>query len=574
MLDFKIIRDPNEEKILLTSIYGKALLTIPQLNKGTAFTERERLEFGLIGKLPSHVETLEEQVARAYLQYGSYETEIQKNSYLNYLLNVNQVLFYKLISLYTAEMLPKIYTPVVGDAVEQFSQRFFQPRGLYISYEDQDRIELILNNRSNPDIRLIVVSDGEGVLGIGDQGAGAMAIPVAKLMVYTAFGGIDPNVTLPILLDAGTNNKKLIDDPMYLGWRHPRVTGRDYDVFIGKFVSAVKKLFPHIFLHWEDFGPYNAYRNLAQYRYELCSFNDDIQGTGAVTVAALLAAVAETKTELTEQRIVVFGAGSAGIGVTESICDAMCQRGFSWDQAKARFWLIDRAGLLTEYTSNPTHSQTLFLRKKDEITQWQVKNPDHISLLEVIENIHPTILIGSSAVSGAFTREVVETMAKYTEKPIILPLSNPTSRAEATPENIIEWTQGKALIATGSPFPDVVWQSKLFSVSQCNNYLVFPGIGLGVIAVKAKAVSEKMLLAASQVISDSTAGQPGRLLPTLEQLPAVSRAIGIAVAKTAVAEGLAEGEIHGPIEYLVDQQIWKPHYLPYRKSTIFTGSSH
>ena len=313
MLNFKIVRDAKGEKTLLTSIYGKALLTIPQLNKGTAFSDAERLEFGLIGKLPPHVETLEEQVSRAHLQYLSHETEIQKNIYLNYLLNVNQVLFYKLISQYTEEMLPKIYTPVVGDAVEQFSQRYFQPRGLYISFEDQDRIELILNNRSNPDIRLIVVSDGEGVLGIGDQGAGAMAIPVAKLMVYTAFGGIDPNVTLPIMLDVGTNNKTLLNDPMYLGWRHERISGKDYDVFINKFVAAVKKLFPQVFLHWKDFGSYNSYNNLACYRYEICSFNDDIQGTGVVAAAVILAALAETKTSLSEQLIVVFGAGSAGM---------------------------------------------------------------------------------------------------------------------------------------------------------------------------------------------------------------------------------------------------------------------
>jgi malate dehydrogenase (oxaloacetate-decarboxylating) len=568
MLDFKIIRDSHGKKILMTSIYGKALLTIPQLNKGTAFTDQERLEFGLIGKLPPHVETLEDQVARAHLQYSSHETEIQKNIYLNYLLNVNQVLFYKLISEYTEEMLPKIYTPVVSDAVEQFSQRFFQPRGLYISYEDQDRIELILNNRSNPDIRLIVVSDGEGVLGIGDQGAGAMAIPVAKLMVYTAFGGIDPNVTLPVLLDAGTNNKKLLEDPMYLGWRHPRVTGKDYDLFVSKFVAVIKKMFPTTFLHWEDFGSYNAYRNLAQYRRELCSFNDDIQGTGAVTVAAILAAIAETNTQLSAQRIVVFGAGSAGIGISESICKALHQRGLAPEQTRKQFWLIDREGLLSEYTVNPTQSQLSFLRIKTEIDQWKIKNPQNISLLEVIENVHPTILIGSSAVGGAFTKIVIETMAKYVERPIILPLSNPTSRAEATPQDIIEWTQGKALIATGSPFPDVIWHDQCFPISQCNNYLVFPGIGLGVTAVKANEVSERMLLAASQAISDSTAGQPGRLLPALDQLKVISRLIAIVVAKTAIEEGLAQVEIQDDIESIIDKNIWNPHYLPYEKLMI------
>lgn len=566
MLNFKIIRNAQGEQTLLTPIYGKALLTIPQLNKGTAFTEQERVEFGLIGKLPPHVETLEAQVARAYLQYLSHETEIQKNIYLNYLLNVNQVLFYKLISKYTEEMLPKIYTPVVGDAVEQFSQRFFQPRGLYISFEDQDRIETILNNRSNPDIKLIVVSDGEGVLGIGDQGAGAMAIPVAKLMVYTAFGGIDPNVTLPIMLDVGTNNKTLLNDPMYLGWRHQRISGKDYDVFINKFVAAVKKLFPQVFLHWEDFGSYNSYNNLANYRHEICSFNDDIQGTGVVAVAVLLAALALNKTSMSEQRIVVFGAGSAGMGVTDSIYKAMINSGISAETAKNNFWLVDRFGLLTDSAANPTKAQSIFLRSQADISAWQVQNPQNISLLEVIENVRPTILVGSSTVKGAFNQQIVETMSRYVERPIILPLSNPTEKAEATPENLIKWTNGKALIASGSPFADVCWHDQIFPISQCNNYFAFPGIGLGVIAVQAKAVSENMLKAASQALSKSTQHQGGRLLPTLENLPAASKAIAIAVAKAAVEEGLAQVELQEDIESLIDRQIWKPHYLPYSLS--------
>ncbi len=563
MLNFKIINDEYGHKKLLTNIFGKALLTIPQLNKGTAFTEQERLEFGLIGKLPPHVETLDAQVRRAYLQYCSHEQEIQKNLYLNYLLNVNQVLFYKLISEYTDEMLPKIYTPVVGHAVEQFSQRFFQPRGLYISYEDQDRIELILNNRSNADIQLMVVSDGEGVLGIGDQGAGAMAIPVAKLMVYTAIGGVDPNITLPIMLDAGTNNTHLLDDPMYLGWRHPRITGKDYESFIKKFVTAVKKLFPNVFLHWEDFGSYNAFHNLAQYRHTICSFNDDIQGTGVVTIAAILAAIAITQSSFEDQRIVVFGAGSAGTGVTEAIYKAMLSQGMSPEQAKSKFWLIDKNGLLTKSTASVTPAQKDFLRTRQEVDQWMVQNRSNISLLEVVKNVHPTILIGSSAVNGAFTQEVVETMSQYVNEPIILPLSNPTSRAEATPENLIQWSRGRALIATGSPFADVTWQGHTYPISQCNNYMAFPGIGLGVIAVKAKEVSENMLLAASQALSASNRAESRRLLPKLEQLSAASRQIAIAVAKAAIEEGLAQVAGFESCENLIEKHIWYPHYLPY-----------
>lgn len=565
MLNFKIVQDANGNKTLLTSISGKALLTIPQLNKGTAFSEEERLEFDLIGKLPPRIETLEEQVARAYLQYCSQGSEILKNSYLTYLLNVNQVLFYKLLSEYTEEILPKIYTPVVGSAVEEFSQRFFQPRGLYICYEDQDRIETILNNRSNPHIDLIVVSDGEGVLGIGDQGAGAMAIPVAKLMVYTAFGGIDPNVTLPIMLDVGTNNKKLLNDPLYLGWRHPRISGKDYDVFINKFVSAVKKLFPKVFLHWEDFGSYNSYNNLANYRYEICSFNDDIQGTGVVTVAAILAGIAETKIPLSEQRIVVFGAGAAGMGVTDSIYKTMIAQGLTPEEARSKFWLIDRPGLLTEDINNYTKAQAAFLRKRTEIQNWKFRDTNNISLQIVVENVHPTILIGCSAVSGAFNQVIIETMARYVERPLILPLSNPTEKIEAKPTDLIEWTRGKALIATGSPFQDVVWQGKTFPISQCNNYFAFPGIGLGVIASQAKEVSEEMLQAAIDTLSKSTHDCPGRLLPTLHQLKNISKQIANAVANITVQSGLNQRKIEDDIETYIEKQLWRPHYLAFKK---------
>ncbi len=569
MLNFKVIKDSQGQSLLLTSIYGKALLTIPQLNKGTAFTEKERVEFELVGKLPPHIETLEKQVKRAYLQFSSYEKGINRNLYLNYLLNVNQILFYKLLSEHTEEILPYIYTPGVGDAAQGFSRQFFQPRGIYISFEDQDRIEMILNNRTNPHLQIIVVSDGEGVLGIGDQGIGGMVIPVAKLMVYTAVGGVNPDTTLPILLDAGTNNENLLNDPMYLGWRHSRVTGKDYNIFINKFVQAVKKLFPYVFLHWEDFGSYNAYHNLAYYREKICSFNDDIQGTGVVTIAAILAALRQIGAKLKDQRIVVFGAGSAGMGITESIYNAMHQQNnFSEEEAKSKFWLVDRQGLLSEYSDNVRDVQKKYLRPKTEISAWQVQNPHSVSLQEVVENVHPTILIGCSGVGGAFNQSVVEMMARYVERPIIFPLSNPTHCIEATPFQIMEWTRGKALVATGSPFAEVIYQGKVYPANQCNNYLVFPGIGLGVIAVAAKKVSEGMLWAASCALSQSTVSETGRLLPTLEQVTQqTSRALAIAVARTAIDEGLAQIEIKHSVEEQIDQCIWKPHYLPYQRIT-------
>src|SRR3989344_2022391 len=347
MLTYKITQDNNGQEQLETNIIGKALLTIPQLNKGTAFTEEERQSFSLIGKLPSQIENLETQVQRAYAEYKSYENEMNQNVYLNQLLDTNQILFYRLIQDHIEEMLPTIYTPVVGDAVKSFHKRFTNPRGLYITFNDQDRIEEILENRTNPQVDLIVVSDGEGVLGIGDQGVGAMAIPVAKLMVYTLAGSINPNHTLPIILDTGTNNEQLLNDPLYLGWRHPRVSGEKYELFIKKFIAAVQKKIPNVFLHWEDFGKYNAFRNLENYRDQLCTFNDDIQGTGIVAVSALLTAVKKLKQKLSQQRFVIFGAGSAGVGITDAICREMVNEGLNEAEARKHFWLIDSKGLLT-----------------------------------------------------------------------------------------------------------------------------------------------------------------------------------------------------------------------------------
>jgi len=501
MLDFKIKKDSEGVAYLETSISGKALLTIPQLNKGTAFTIEERDAFHLTGKLPPVVQTLEEQIQRAYLQYKSFDKQLNRNIQLHHLLNTNHILFYSLVKKYIEEMLPTIYTPIVGNAVQIFNKKFLHPRGIYISFEDQDRIEMILDNRSNPDIDLIVTSDGEGVLGIGDQGVGAMEIPVAKLMLYTAFGGISPLNTLPILLDAGTNNQTLLDDPLYLGWRHKRISGEKYDIFIDKFIRAVKTKFPHVFLHWEDFGRHNAYRNLVHYREKICSFNDDLQGTGVVTLAALLAAMRLTEDTLESQRIVIFGAGTAGIGVTENILKALTRKKIPEAEARKRFWLIDQPGLLTKHVSTMTEAQTPFARTDEDIKNWNISDPNHITLLEVIENLKPTILIGCSAQPGAFTKEVVTTMAKHTKNPIIFPLSNPTEKSEATPKDILEWTEGTAFIATGSPFDPVDYKGKKFPITQCNNYLSFPGIGLGIVASKAYRLSDNMLLAATKAKS-------------------------------------------------------------------------
>lgn len=569
MLDFKIARDEQTGEFFIeTSICGKPLLTTPQLNKSTAFTSEERREFGLLGKLPHRIETLDEQVKRAYLQYSAYTSRLQQNIYLNNLHDKNQVLFYKLISRHLAEMLPTIYTPIVGTAVKRYSLEYRQPRGLYITHSDKNQIEDIIRNRSNPEIDLIVVTDGEGVLGIGDQGIGGMDIPVAKLMVYSLCGGIDPTRTLPVFLDVGTNNQELLNDPLYLGCQHPRINTEQYDAFILSFVNTVRKHFPNAFLHWEDFGRGNARRILDQFQDELCTFNDDIQGTGAVTLAALLAACDVTTVALENHRIVVFGAGSAGTGICDQIVDAMVRKGLSLEEAYQRFWLIDRQGLLISSDLELTEAQKAYARTSNEINTWETANPNHLSLLDTVRHVRPTILIGCSAQPGAFSQEIIEIMSSTCERPIIFPLSNPDEKCEAQPADILLWSQGKALIATGTMFPAVEYQNHLLEIAQCNNALVFPGIGLGILAVKASRLSKTMIWAAVQTLSEFSPSKKDSflpLLPSLDNAQLVAKQIAIAVASTAIKEGLAQANQETDLEKLIENQFWEPRYLPFRK---------
>ena len=569
MLEFRRVRDPlTNEVIMETSLSGKPLLTTPQLNKDTAFTEQERRDFGLSGKLPAKIETLDQQVDRVYHQFLAYNHRINRNIYLNSLHDRNQVLFYKLVSEHLGEMIPVIYTPIVGNAVKQFSQSFRQPRGLYISYPEMDRMEELLQNRSNPEIDLIVVTDGEGVLGIGDQGIGGMDIPVAKLMVYTLCGGIDPNRTLPILLDVGTNNETLLEDPMYLGWRHRRLDRGAYDEFIARFINAVEKLFPKVFLHWEDFGRENARRNLDLYRSKVCTFNDDMQGTGVVTLSALLAGVKANNSKLTEQRIVVFGAGTAGTGIADQIRDAMVHEGLSREEANQRFYLLDRPGLLTQDMEQLTDFQRDYARDPKELTQWNIGDRHYINLYDVVHNAKPTILIGCSAVPGAFHEKAIKEMAKHCQRPIVLPLSNPTEQVEATPEDLIRWTNGKVLIATGSPFDPVEFADHQIEIAQCNNALVFPGIGLGLVTAKAAHLSDECLWVACKALSEFapiTKDPYGPLLPNLDHAREVSYHIAIAVIKQLIKEGVTQLTLDQNIPSLVKHQMWEPSYLPYRR---------
>lgn len=569
MLDFKIIKDPQTQEFSIqTSLSGKALLTTPQLNKGTAFTQEERHIFGLLGKLPQRIETLEDQVKRAYIQYSSYKTRLQQNIYLNNLHDKNQILFYKLLSHYMEEMLPIIYTPIVGTAVKSFSREYRQPRGLYISHLDQPYLDEILSNRSNPEIDLIVVTDGEGVLGIGDQGIGGMDIPVAKLMVYSLCGGIDPTRTLPIFLDAGTNNPELLQDPMYLGCRHQRIYKEQYDEFIDKFVTCIQKHFPNVFLHWEDLGRENARRILNHYQNQLCTFNDDIQGTGAVTLAALLAACQITETPLTEQKIIVFGAGSAGTGICDQIVDAMVRLGLSREQAYRQFWLFDRQGLLLSDDPTLTSSQKPYARFSKDIQNWPLQTSS-LSLAESISFIKPTTLIGCSAQTGAFNEEIITAMASFVARPIVFPLSNPDEKCEAQPSDLLAWTQGKALIATGTAFSKVSYKNRLVPIAQCNNALIFPGIGLGILAVQAQRLSSDMLWAAALALSHFAPSKTDHfmpLLPSLSEAQHIAKHIACAVAKTAIETGLAQRHTDKELDALIEEQFWRPQYLSYVKT--------
>ncbi|NNM58920.1 MAG: NAD-dependent malic enzyme [Legionellales bacterium] len=568
MLDFKKCCSDDGDEYILTSIAGKLLLGVHQLNKGTAFSQEEREEFNLTGKLPARIETLNEQVKRSYKQFEAYTSDLKRNIYLNDLHDTNQVLFYKLVSEYLATMMPYVYTPIVGTAVKEFSTEFRRPRGLYLSYLERDKMEAILGNRSNPEIEVIVVTDGEAVLGIGDQGIGAIDIPIAKLMVYTLCGGIDPNRTLPIQLDVGTNNEKLLADPFYLGWRHERLRGQEYDDFIDQFVGLVRKKFPNVFLHWEDFGRDNARHNLERYQDKMCTFNDDMQGTGVVTLSALLAAVHAKGEQLRDQRIVVFGAGTAGTGIADQIVDALKREGLSEKEARACFWLIDRPGLLTDHLTNLTPFQSIYARPAEETALWQLNDSNIITLADVVHNIHPTVLIGCSAVTGAFTQSIIKEMAASTGRPIILSLSNPTERCEATPQDIIEWTEGRALIATGSPFANVNYHQRDIRIGQCNNAFVFPGLGLGLIAVQAKRLTNDTLWAACQALSEFSpiAKDPlAPLLPSLEQAREVAERIAVVVAKQVLDEGNASVEPDTDLETYIKKLMWHPRYLPYKR---------
>ena len=501
---------------------------------------------------------------RAYHQYSLQTDDLQKNIFLNNLYNTNETLFFRLISEYIEEMMPIIYTPTAGLAIQHYSSEFRTPRGIYISYPDQDNIDEILNNLSD-DIDLIVLTDSEQILGIGDQGANGIGISVAKIVIYTLCAGINPKKMLPVMIDVGTNNPQLLRDPLYIGWRHSRIQGEAYDQFVSKVVKAIKQKFPDVFLQWEDFGKTKARCNLDQYQDKICTFNDDIQGTGAVAMAAILNASKLTNTQLSDHRVVIFGAGTAGCGIADRICEWMIKEGLSSQEARSRFWIMDSHGLVTTDRENLDYFKASYARPQEESQNWDKKSKN-TSLLDVVCNVKPTILIGTSAVNSAFDIEVIKAMASGAEYPIIFPLSNPPIMAEATPENILRWTDGNAIVATGSPYPDVILNGKSISVAQCNNALIFPGLGLGIICAHAKRVTSGMIDAAVKELSNAVNLQDdhhSRLLPEVSRLQEVSRNIAVAVIKKAIAERTARINPNKDIIELVNKNIWKPVYVPY-----------
>ena len=542
---------------------GKDLLNTPLLNKGTAFTEEERTKFGLHGLLPPQVETLDEQVVRAYEAFQKKDNDLERHIYLRALQDTNEVLFYRLLLDHIEEMTPLVYTPTVALAIEQFSHIYRRPRGLFIPYPLRDSIPQLLRNRANKDVDVIVVTDGERILGIGDQGAGGLGISIGKLSLYTGIGGIRPERTLPIVLDVGTNNPERLKDPEYLGWRHERITGQAYFDFIDHFVQAVRQEFPDTLLQWEDFATPHARPILQRYRDHLLTFNDDIQVTAAVVLGATLGAVKVTRKSLKEQQIVMLGAGSTGIGVADGLRAAMKEEGLSEQEARNRFWVIDIDGLLHSGRKDLTPEQAVYAQPENRVSGWLRSSNGHIGLADVIGKINATILIGLSTVGGAFSEPIVREMARKVERPIIFPLSNPTSKSEATAEDLVRWTDGRALVASGSPFAPVTYNGRTITIAQCNNVHIFPAMGLAVVASGARRVTDAMMQAAAHALaanSPALKDPSASLLSPLKDSRKVARDIAVAVGTQAQKDGVAPKLGEDELRRRVFETQWTPTY--------------
>lgn len=546
---------------------GQSLLETPLLNKGTAFTYEERRILGLDGLLPPVVETIEEQSARAYKAYLRKQDDLERHIYLRQLQDTNEVLFYRLLLDHIEEMLPIVYTPAVAEACQEFSHIYRRPRGLIISYPLRDNIRRLLQNRPNQDVSVIVVTDGERILGIGDQGVGGLGIPIGKLALYTLIGGVPPAQTLPVILDVGTNNVERLADPEYLGWRHERITGDSYDDFVDRFVRALKEELPNTLLQWEDFAKDHARPILDRYRDQLLTFNDDIQGTAAVASGAIFSAVRVSGRPLREQQIVMLGAGSAGIGVADFLREAMVADGLSEREARSRFWLINRDGVLHSQRTDLSDEQRVYAQPAERLARIpRTAANGHVGLSEVIHYLDASILIGLSTLPGAFSEKIVREMARKCQRPIILPLSNPTSKSEAIPEDLLHWTDGRALIATGSPFPDVHFQGRSIRIAQCNNVYIFPAMGLALLATRTRRVTDSMFLAAARALAAQSPAISDASAPLLPKLTGIRQAaveIAFAVAEQAQSEGLSPKTTPEALRGAIISGQWAPHYPSY-----------
>ncbi|WP_075181237.1 NAD-dependent malic enzyme [Pantoea sp. 1.19] len=562
--------DYESKRPLYIPYAGPILLEFPLLNKGSAFSPEERNDFNLHGLLPETVETIEEQAERAWRQFEDFSNDTDKHIYLRNIQDTNETLFYRLLDNHLEQMMPIIYTPTVGAACEHFSEIYRRARGLFISYPNRAHIDDMLQNATKQNVKVIVVTDGERILGLGDQGIGGMGIPIGKLSLYTACGGISPAYTLPVVLDVGTNNQQRLNDPLYMGWRHPRITGEEYDAFVDEFIQAVKRRWPNVLLQFEDFAQKNAMPLLERYREEVCCFNDDIQGTAAVTLGTLIAASRAAGSQLRDQKVVFLGAGSAGCGIAEQIIAQMKSEGLSDEEARARVYMVDRFGLLTDKLPNLLSFQNKLVQKSESLQAWDVQS-DGLSLLDVVRNAQPDILIGVSGQPGLFTEAIIREMHKHCARPIVMPLSNPTSRVEATPQDIIAWTDGAALVATGSPFSPVQWKGEIYPIAQCNNSYIFPGIGLGVVASRATRVTDGMLMAASRALADCSPlvnEGHGPVLPEIKDIQGVSKLIAMAVAKMAQQQGAAVVTSEDVLSRAIADNFWLPQYRTYRRTSI------
>jgi malate dehydrogenase (oxaloacetate-decarboxylating) len=560
------MNENDYKSIIETELSGKDLMSDPVLNKGTAFNYEERIRFDLHGLLPPVIETLELQCVRAYEAYKRKRDDLERHIFLRALQDTNETLFYALLYRHIAEMAPIIYTPVVAQGCINFSHIYRRPRGLFLSYPLADMMDEIIENRPYSDVDVIVVTDGERVLGIGDQGAGGMGIPIGKLSLYTLIGGIDPQRTLPIILDVGTNNVDRLNDPEYVGWRHERITGQAYWDFVDKFVTCIKRNLPNVLLQWEDFAKPHARPILDRYRDSLCTFNDDIQGTAAVTLGALYKAMKITEKKFSDQQVVILGAGSAGTGIAEYILEAMVAEGMNEMEARKHFFLLDSRGLLHTGRTNLTPVQQKFAQSFELVSGWAV-NSRQIGLVEVIKNISATILIGVSSQPGQFTASIIKDMAGKVERPVIFPLSNPYDRAEAVPEDLIHWTDGRALIATGTEFPPVSLKGRTFKIAQCNNFYIFPAIGLAVTVSDAKRVTDRMMVAAAEALGNLSLDDVNadtQLLPPIESMKDVAIQIAVMVGLQAQQDGVAQVMSEEDLRERVRQRFWIPQYFGYK----------